>query len=87
MRGGKAGLLIRKHDHYTSARKMRRGFRALTAHTRECKRGPREHGRGSGEGGVEDSAGGVLADSERWPFVLNLSLSLSLSLCIYKKKT
>ena len=28
---GKAGLLIRKHDHYTPARKMRRDVRALTA--------------------------------------------------------
>ena len=30
--GGKAGLLMCKHDHYTPARKMRRDVRALTAH-------------------------------------------------------
>jgi len=30
--GGKAGLLIRKHDHFTPARKMRQDVRALTAH-------------------------------------------------------
>ena len=29
--GGEACLLIRKHDHYTPARKMRRDVRALTA--------------------------------------------------------
>jgi len=30
-KGGKACLLIRKHDHYTPARKMKRDVRALTA--------------------------------------------------------
>jgi len=30
-KGGKAGLVIRKHDHFTPARKMRRDVRALTA--------------------------------------------------------
>ena len=29
--GGKAGLLIRKHDHFTLARKMGRDVTALTA--------------------------------------------------------
>jgi len=32
--GEKAGLLIRKHDHHTPLREIRRGIRALTAHNR-----------------------------------------------------
>ena len=31
VRGVKAGSLVRKHDHYTPARKMRRDVRALRA--------------------------------------------------------
>ena len=32
--GGEACLLIRKHDHYTPARKTRRDVRALTSRNR-----------------------------------------------------
>ena len=48
--GGGAGLFIRKHDHYTPARKMRRDGRALTARNQPEGRRP--------GGGVRGMRGG-----------------------------
>ena len=35
LQGGKTGLLIRKHDHFTPTREIRQGIRALTEREQE----------------------------------------------------
>jgi len=66
--GGGSGLLIRKHDHFTRARKMRRDVRALTArHYPEGRFYPmRRHAL---KGQLPNSEG-----TERWPMLVAISL-------------